>query len=145
MAGFIRGTFYAVVAAALCKFLLLPQINDFPLLLLMLAAFWSFGIHATSQPRHGLQGVAYLIGFNTLVSTGGTAVYDFADFANQSLAWFVAMAVCLLAFQLMPRDRARDIQALKRSIHRASGHCCVVQALSITRNGKRNSNIGSLH
>lgn len=118
MAGFIRGTFYAVVAAALCKFLLLPQINDFPLLLLMLAAFWSFGIHATSQPRHGLQGVAYLIGFNTLVSTGGTAVYDFADFANQSLAWFVAMAVCLLAFQLMPRDRARDIQALKRSIHR---------------------------
>lgn len=118
MAGFIRGTFYAVVAAALCKFLLLPQINDFPLLLLMLAAFWSFGIHATSQPRHALQGVAYLIGFNTLVSTGGTAVYDFADFANQSLAWFVAMAVCLLAFQMMPRDRARDVQALKRSIQR---------------------------
>ncbi|WP_085683707.1 MULTISPECIES: FUSC family protein [unclassified Pseudomonas] len=118
MAGFIRGTFYAVVAAALCKFLLLPQINDFPLLLLMLAAFWSFGIHATSQPRHALQGVAYLIGFNTLVSTGSTAIYDFADFANQSLAWFVAMAVCLLAFQMMPRDRVRDVQALKRSIQR---------------------------
>ncbi|AWA39657.1 FUSC family protein [Pseudomonas sp. 22105] len=118
MAGFIRGTFYAVIAAALCKFLLLPHINDFPLLLLSLAAFWSFGIHATSLPRNALQGVAYLIGFNTLVSTGGTAIYDFADFANQSLAWFVAMAICLLAFQIMPRDRARDVRALKRSIHR---------------------------
>ncbi|WP_434765678.1 FUSC family protein [Pseudomonas triticicola] len=117
IAGFIRGTLYAVVAAALCKFLLLPQINGFPLLFLLLAAFWSFGIHATSQPRQALQGVAYLIGFNTLVSTGGTAVYDFADFANQSLAWFVAMFVCLLAFQMLPKDKAGHVRALRRALH----------------------------
>ncbi|UVM70252.1 FUSC family protein [Pseudomonas alvandae] len=115
---FIRGTLYAILAAALCKFLLLPQINGFPLLLLVLATFWSFGIHGTSQPRHALQSIAYLIGFNTLVSTGETASYDFADFANQAFAWIVAMLVCLLAFQIVPRDPVRHVQALKRSLHK---------------------------
>ncbi|WP_223496270.1 FUSC family protein [Pseudomonas sp. A-RE-26] len=117
IASFIRGTLYAVLAAALCKFLLMPQINGFPLLFLLLAMFWSFGIHATSQPRSALQGVAYLIGFNTLVSTGDTALYDFAGFANQSLAWFAAMLICLLAFQILPKDPAKHIQALRRSLH----------------------------
>ncbi|MCK3831142.1 FUSC family protein [Pseudomonas fluorescens] len=116
--GFIRGTLYAIVAAALCKFLLMPQINGFPLLLLVMAGFWSFGIHATSQPRHALQGVAYLIGFNTLVSTGMTATYDFVGFANQALAWIVAMIVCLLAFQILPKDPARQVRALTRALHR---------------------------
>ncbi|EJL02486.1 MULTISPECIES: FUSC family protein [Pseudomonas] len=118
IASFIRGTLYAILAAALCKFLLMPQINGFPLLFLLLATFWSFGIHATSQPRHALQGIAYLIGFNTLVSTGGTALYDFVDFANQALAWIVAMLICLLAFQILPKDRAKHIQALKLSLHK---------------------------
>lgn len=118
MASFIRGTLYAIVAAALCKFLLMPQINGFPLLFMLLAAFWSFGIHATSQPRHALQGIAYLIGFNTLVSTGAIASYDFADFANQALAWIVAMLICLLAFQILPRDPVKHIRALKRSLHK---------------------------
>lgn len=116
--GFIRGTLYAIVAAALCKFLLMPQINGFPLLLLVMAGFWSFGIHATSQPRHALQGVAYLIGFNTLVSTGMTATYDFVGFANQALAWIVAMIVCLLAFQILPKEPARQVRALTRALHR---------------------------
>ncbi|OPA89457.1 fusaric acid resistance protein [Pseudomonas fluorescens] len=117
IAGFIRGTLYAMLAAVLCKFLVMPQINGFPLLFLVLAAFWSFGIHATSQPRSGLQGIAYLIGFNTLVSTGDTALYDFAGFANQALAWIVAMLICLLAFQILPKDPAKHVRALKDSLH----------------------------
>lgn len=117
IASFIRGTLYAILAAALCKFLLMPQINGFPLLFMLLAAFWSFGIHATSQPRYALQGVAYLIGFNTLVGTGDTASYNFVDFANQALAWIVAMLVCLLAFQVLPKDPAKHVRALKHSLH----------------------------
>ncbi|SFN93783.1 Uncharacterized membrane protein YccC [Pseudomonas sp. NFACC24-1] len=118
IASFIRGTLYAILAAALCKFLLMPQINGFPLLFLLLAAFWSFGIHATSQPRYALQGIAYLIGFNTLVSTGDTAFYNFVDFANQALAWIVAMLVCLLAFQVLPKDPAKHVRALTHSLHK---------------------------
>jgi len=120
IASFIRGTLYAILAAALCKFLLMPPINGFPLLLLVLAAFWSFGIHATSQPRYALQGIAYLIGFNTLVGTGDTASYNFVDFANQALAWIVAMLVCLLAFQVLPKDPAKHVRALKHSLHKGT-------------------------
>ncbi|MHC8326657.1 FUSC family protein [Pseudomonas sp. LB1P83] len=122
IASFIRGTLYAILAAALCKFLLMPQINGFPLLFLLMAAFWSFGIHATSQARYALQGIAYLIGFNTLVSTGDIASYDFVDFANQALAWIVAMLICLLAFQILPKDPAKHVEALKRALHKNTRH-----------------------
>lgn len=118
IAGFIRGTLYAALAAAVCKFLLMPQINGFPLLLMALAVFWSFGIHATSQPRHALQGIAYLIAFNTLVSTGGTAQYDFVDFANQTLAWIVALIICLLAFQILPKNADHQVRALTDALHK---------------------------
>ncbi|UOP12105.1 FUSC family protein [Pseudomonas palleroniana] len=118
ISGFIRGTLYAVLAAAVCKFLLLPHINGFPLLFMTLAMFWSFGIHATTQPRQTLQGIAYLIAFNTLVSTGGTAHYDFAEFANQAFAWFAAMLISLLAFQILPKDANKQILALKGALHK---------------------------
>ena len=118
--GFIKGTFYATLAALVCKFLLMPAINGFPLLVVMLALFWSFGIHATTRPRQALIGIAYLIAFNTLVSTGATAHYDFADFVNQALAWFVAMGICLLAFNIVPKKPQHTVRALKRSLLHAT-------------------------
>ena len=114
--GFIKGTLYATLAAVVCKFLLMPSINGFPLLAVMLAMFWSFGIHATTRPRQALTGIAYLIAFNTLVSTGATAHYDFAEFINQVLAWFVAMGICLLAFNVVPKKPQHTVQALKQSL-----------------------------
>lgn len=116
--GFLRGTLYGIVAAAACKFLLLPQINGFALLSVVLSVFWVWGIQATTQPRHALQGIAYLIAFNTLVGTGGTAHYDFIDFANQALAWLVAMAICMLAFQILPRKPGSHVRALQHALHR---------------------------
>lgn len=118
MRGFIKGTLYGILAAAACKFLLLPHISGFALLSVVLAAFWIFGMHATTRPRHALQGIAYLIAFNTLVSTGETAHYDFVEFANQALAWMVALAVCLLAFQLFPKKSASPIRALRQALER---------------------------
>ncbi|QXI31138.1 FUSC family protein [Pseudomonas vanderleydeniana] len=127
--GFIRGTLYAVLTAAVYKFLLMPQINGFPLLFITLAMFWSLGIHATTQPRQALQGVAYLIAFNTLVSTGGTAQYDFTDFANQALAWIAAMLISLLAFHILPKDAGKQVLALKKALHR--------ETLVLLRHGQR--------
>ncbi|MBN0031137.1 FUSC family protein, partial [Pseudomonas aeruginosa] len=91
----------------LCKFLLLSLINGFPLLLLCLAFFWSFGIQATTVPRRALQGIAYLIAFNTLVATGNLARFDFGDFANQSCAWVLALCISLLVYRLLPKDLER--------------------------------------
>lgn len=112
-----RGTFYGILAAAGCKFLLLPHISGFGLLTVVLTAFWAVGIHATTRPRHALQGIAYLITFNTLVGTAGTAQYDFTDFANQALAWMVTLAICLLAFQLLPGKPASHAHVLRKALH----------------------------
>ena len=121
LAGLFRGTIYGIVAAAACKFLLLPHISGFALLAVVLIAFWVWGMQATTQPRHALQAIAYLIAFNTLVGTGGTAQYDFTDFANQALAWPVALAICMLAFQILPRNPAAQVRALKRALHTSTG------------------------
>ena len=53
---FIRGTLYAIPAALLCKFLLLPLINGFPLLLLCLAFFWSFRYPGHHSAQAGVAG-----------------------------------------------------------------------------------------
>ncbi|MCI0996681.1 FUSC family protein [Pseudomonas corrugata] len=116
LARFFEGTVYAIVAAAACKFLVLPHISGLALLTVVMIAFWAVGIQATTRPRHALQGIAYLIGFNTLVSTGLAAQYDFADFANQALAWIVALAICLLAFLLLPGKPHRHPHVLKKAI-----------------------------
>lgn len=118
IASFARGIFYGILAAAGCKFLLLPHVSGFGLLTVVLIAFWSVGIHATTRPRHALQGIAYLITFNTLVGTGGTAQYDFTDFANQALAWMLTIAICLLAFQLIPGKTASHAHVLRRALHK---------------------------
>ncbi|MDU9035667.1 FUSC family protein [Pseudomonas corrugata] len=118
LARFFEGTVYAIVAAATCKFLVLPHISGLALLTVVMIAFWAAGIHATTRPRHALQGIAYLIGFNTLVSTGLAAQYDFADFANQALAWIVALAICLLAFQLLPGKTHSHPHVLRKAIHK---------------------------
>ncbi|WP_460135878.1 FUSC family protein [Pseudomonas sp. S1_E04] len=117
LARFFKGTLYGILAAAVCKFLWLPHISGFALLTASLMTFWAIGIHATTRPRHALQGIAYLIAFNTLVGTGGTAQYDFTDFANQALAWLVALAICLLAFQLLPGKSHNHLHVLRKALH----------------------------
>lgn len=117
VAAFFKGTLYGVLAATACKFLLMPHISGVALLIIVLSLFWIIGIQATTRPRHAFQGIAYLVTFNTLVSTAGTAQYDFIDFANQALAWLVALAICLLAFQLLPRNAERHVRAIKRAVH----------------------------
>ena len=53
---FVRGTLWAVPAAAFCAFGVLPLIDGFPLLVLVLAAFWLPGVHATGAPATALAG-----------------------------------------------------------------------------------------
>ncbi|KAF1072281.1 MAG: p-hydroxybenzoic acid efflux pump subunit AaeB [Pseudomonas citronellolis] len=115
---FIKGTLYAIPAALVCKFLCFPAIQGLPLLILCLGVFWSFGIQATTVPRRALQGIAYLIAFNTLVATGNVAQYDFSDFANQACAWVLALCISLLAYHLVPKDPKRHVEVLLAYLHR---------------------------
>lgn len=106
---FIRGTLYAIPAAFICSFLIFPEIEGLPLLLLVLMAFWLPGIYATSEPKSVMTGLAYLVGFNTLAAAENPMHYDFVLFLNWSLAWVLATVFVWLGFALLwPRNVAKD-------------------------------------
>ncbi|PPU95447.1 FUSC family protein [Xanthomonas hyacinthi] len=114
---FVKGTMVAVPMAFFCAFGVLPHIEGLPLLLVVLGLFWLPGIYATSIPQHGLAGLAYLVGFNTLTAAANPMHSDFSLFLNWSVAWVLATFFTLLGFRLLlPRDLARDIARLRRRI-----------------------------
>lgn len=114
---FLRGTLYAVPAAWLCAFGVLPRLDGFPLLALTLALFWLPGIYATSAPATALTGLAYLVAFNTLAAADNPMHYALQDFANYAVAWVLATAFALLCFHLiLPRDVHRDALRLRHAI-----------------------------
>jgi uncharacterized membrane protein YccC len=114
---FLKGTVLAVPAAFVCCFGLFPYIDGFALLVVVLAIFWLPGIYATSVPSVGLAGLAYLVAFNTLAAASNPMHFDLELFLNQSLAWVLATAFTLFAFQLvLPRNLRRDLARLRRRI-----------------------------
>jgi uncharacterized membrane protein YccC len=114
---FIKGTVAAVLMAFLCAFGVLPHIEGLPVLLVVLGLFWLPGIYATSLPRYGLAGVAYLVGFTTLAAASNPMHYDFGSFLNASVAWILATVVTLLGFRLLlPRNLTRDADRLRLRI-----------------------------
>nr|WP_284692510.1 FUSC family protein [Serratia marcescens] len=114
---FVKGTLFAVPMAFVCAFGVLPHISGLPLLLLVLGLFWMPGIYATSFPKYGLAGLAYLVGFNTLTAAVNPMHYDLELFLNWSVAWVLATLFTLLGFRLLlPRNLTRDIERLNRRI-----------------------------
>lgn len=114
---FVKGTVVAVPMAFVCAFGVLPHISGLPLLLVVLGLFWMPGIYATSLPKYGLAGLAYLVGFNTLTAAANPMHYDLGLFLNWSVAWILATLFTLVGFRLLlPRDPARDIERLRRRI-----------------------------
>ncbi len=114
---FLKGTLLAVPAAYVCAFGVLPRLDGFALLVVALALFWLPGIYATSAPRTALAGLAYLVAFNTLTAAGNPMHYSLHDFANYSVAWVLATAFALLAFQLiLPRNPSRDATRLRHAL-----------------------------
>ncbi|MGG4604079.1 FUSC family protein [Paenalcaligenes sp. Me131] len=118
---FVKGTVVAVPMAFLCSFVVLPHVNGLPLLLVVLALFWLPGIYATSLPKYGLAGLAYLVGFNTLAAVENPMHYHLDLFLNWSLAWVLATLFTLLGFKLLfPRNVARDAARLRTRIRTES-------------------------
>ncbi|MBN5310711.1 FUSC family protein [Serratia marcescens] len=114
---FLKGTMYAVPAAFVCAFGILPHLDGLPLLVITLALFWLPGIYATTLPRHMLAGLAYLVGFNTLAAADNPMHYNLHDFLNYSVAWIAATAFAVLSFQLLlPRNPERDIERLRHRV-----------------------------
>ncbi|VVE74343.1 FUSC family protein [Pandoraea sputorum] len=114
---FVKGSVFAVPAAFVCAFGVLPHIDGLPLLLVVLAVFWLPGIYATTLPQHGLAALAYLVGFNTLTAADNPMHYNLPLFLNWSAAWIVGTLVAWMGFRLLlPRVLPRDIAGLRMRI-----------------------------
>jgi uncharacterized membrane protein YccC len=117
---FVKGTVYAVPAAFICSFLILPYITGLPLLLLVLILFWLPGVYATSEPSKILAGLAYLVSFNTLAAAENYFEPNFIVFINQSIAFVLASLINVLVFQLiLPSKPSNAITHLKQLVYRS--------------------------
>ncbi|WP_455925496.1 FUSC family protein [Pseudomonas putida] len=127
---FVKGTLYALPAAFTCAFLVLPHLDGMPLLLVALALFWLPGVVATSVPRTGLAGLAYLVAFNTLTAASNPLLLEPTLFLNQALAWLLATLFTWMSFRLLlPPQAAADLAHLRRRLAR--------EALQVLRNQGR--------
>lgn len=116
-AEFVKGTIVAVPAGFICAYGMLPAIDGFPLLVVALAPFWIAGLYATTLPKHGAAGLAYLVAFNTLVAASNPMAFDPAAFLNHACGWLGGVLLTLLCFRiLLPRDPPGEARRLAGSI-----------------------------
>lgn len=114
---FVKGTVVAVPASFICAFIILPQIDGFPLLIAALAPFWIAGLHATTKPKFAAAALAYLVAFNTLVGATNPMTFNVASWCNQVCGWLAGVLVTLLCFRLLlPRDPAREARRIAGAI-----------------------------
>lgn len=114
---FTKGIVVAVVAGFVCTFGLLPHVSGFPLLIAALAPFWIAGLYATTNPKTGPAGTAYLLTFMTMVGPTNPMLYDVAAYLNSSAAFILSGFCTLLSFRLfLPRNPARDATRIAAAI-----------------------------
>ncbi|MGV1793363.1 FUSC family protein [Rhizobium sp. A37_96] len=106
---FVKGTVVAVPASFICAFIVLPQIDGFPLLIVALVPFWIAGLYATTKPKFAAASLAYLVAFNTLVGAANPMTYNFAAWCNQVCGWLAGVIVTLLCFRIiLPRNPGKE-------------------------------------
>ncbi len=124
-ANFLRMTVYAAIAAAFYAFWILPRIDGFASLVLVLLPFYlPFGI-LLALPRVGTQVTPLGLNLAALIGLTNTGVpTDFAAFLNSTLALLLGIAAGILAFRLLRplgvewavhrirRSALRDLQIL---------------------------------
>lgn len=118
-AEFTKGIVVAVFAGFICSFGLLPHISGFPLLILTMAPFWIAGLYATTNPKTGPAGTAYLLTFMTLVGPTNPMLYDIGNYLNSSLAFVLSGFCTLLSFRIFfPRVATRDAIRIGAALQR---------------------------
>ncbi|MET0743150.1 MAG: FUSC family protein, partial [Microvirga sp.] len=124
-ANFLRMTVYAALAAAFYAFWVLPRIDGFASLAMVLLPFYlPFGI-LLALPRVGTQVTPLGLNLAALIGLTNTGVPpDFAAFLNSTLALLLGIAAGILAFRLLRplgvewavrrirRSALRDLQVL---------------------------------
>lgn len=114
--GFLKGTFCAVLVAALCNFAVIPAISGFTPLALVLGTVMTGAGLAMRNPRTAAPAASFAIFFLDLVSPDNLTRTDASSFFNGALALTMGIGIGTLAFGvLIPANR----QAIRLRLRRA--------------------------
>lgn len=106
-------------------FFLLPEVNDFASMFLMLAPFLALGAYLISRPQHLIIGLFYGFWFMTLAATENNSTEALSTFIDQSVSSIAGIAVCLLSYKLfMPAGSRWLREREKRELRRQVTHAC---------------------
>lgn len=93
------------VAAFLCLYGMIQQVESFPLLILSLAVFLIPGGLAMANPKTAFFGLGFTVNFMNQIQPANPMHYDIAVFLNNLTASLVGSGLVALAFLLIfPRD-----------------------------------------
>lgn len=110
---FTRGITLGAVCALLCQYLILAQIDGFPLLVVVVSPFLILGCLFSLTPKHAGSATAFLIFFTTLLSLRNPMQYDLAQSINTDLAFVLGSLCGVLAFRtLWPSNPIRVARGL---------------------------------
>ncbi|WP_204213432.1 FUSC family protein [Microvirga pudoricolor] len=119
-ANFLKMTIYSALAAAVYAFAVLPRIDGFASLVMVLIPFYiPFGI-LLALPRLGLQVTPLGLNLVALIGlTNSSTPPDFAAFVNSTLALLTGLVAGILAFRLLrPLGVDWTVRRIRRSILR---------------------------
>jgi uncharacterized membrane protein YccC len=110
---FTRGIALGAVCALVCEYLMLAQIDGFPLLVVVVSPFLILGCLYSLTPKHAGSATAFLIFFTTLLNLRNPMQYDLAQSINTNLAFVLGSLCGVLAFRtLWPSNPIRAARGL---------------------------------
>jgi len=118
-AAFTRGIALGGVLALVCEFLLLAQVDGFPLLVVAFGPFIVAGCLYATLPKHAGSATAFLIFFTTFVGFRNPMQYDVAATLNTIFAFFLGSLCAFFVFRnLWPSNQLRAARRLITEVRR---------------------------
>lgn len=98
----LKGGLWGVLAAFLCSFFFMQQVDGFPLLVLCLAPFLMFAGLLIFSPATSIMGAGFSILFFLLLPLNNPSHYDLIGFLNNTMAVVGGIVWGLLIYHLIP-------------------------------------------
>lgn len=96
-----RGFLLAFPVAALCYSVLLPELDSFAMLGVVMAPCLALGAWLLTQPKYAAMGAGYNIMLTSSMSLTGTMHYDMAHFINTVLGNLFGVSMATLGFAVL--------------------------------------------
>jgi uncharacterized membrane protein YccC len=100
IAVFIRYTFFSIPVVALYQFAILPRIDGFPMLVLVLAPTLLIGGYFVANPKTSLRAFALVLWIGNGLALAETYSADFSGFLNSDISQLVGLFAAMVATQL---------------------------------------------